>query len=62
VERWGENPEAHHGACADFMLKTGIVKQPVTARDLVTSELIDEINRFDPEKIAAEACACRAGG
>ena len=37
------------------MLKTGIIKQAVTAPDLITNELIDEINRFDPEKIAAEA-------
>jgi NitT/TauT family transport system substrate-binding protein len=61
VQRWGENSEANYGAYADFMLKTGIIKQAVSARDLVTNELIDEINRFDPEKVAAEARAYRGG-
>jgi len=62
VKRWGENSEANYQAYADFMLKTAIIKQPVTAQELVTNELIDEINRFDPEKIAAEARAYKAGG
>jgi len=62
VKRWGENSEANYGAYADFMLKTGIIKQAVPAQELVTNELIDEINRFDPEKIATEARAYRPGG
>jgi NitT/TauT family transport system substrate-binding protein len=62
VKRWGENSEANYQAYADFMLRTGIIKQPVTAQDLVTNDLIDEINRFDPEKIAAEARAYKVGG
>ena len=44
------------------VFQTGIMKQPVTGQELVTNDLIDEINRFDPEKIAAEARACRRGG
>jgi len=44
------------------MLKTGIIKQAVTVPELITNELIDEINRFHPEKIATEARAFRAGG
>jgi NitT/TauT family transport system substrate-binding protein len=62
VKRWGENSEANYQAYADFMLKTGIIKQAVTAKELVTNELIDDINHFDAEKIAAEARAYRAGG
>jgi NitT/TauT family transport system substrate-binding protein len=62
VKRWGENSEANYGAYADFMLKTGLIKQAVTAQELVTNELIDEVNRFDPEKIATEARAYRPGG
>jgi NitT/TauT family transport system substrate-binding protein len=62
VKRWGESSEANYGAYADFMLRTGIIKQAVTAQDLVTNELIEDINKFDPEKIAAEARAYRAGG
>jgi NitT/TauT family transport system substrate-binding protein len=62
VKRWGENSEANYQAYADFMLKTGIIKQAVTAQELVTNDLIDEINQFDPDKIAAEARAYRTGG
>ena len=47
---------------AGLMLKTGIIKQAVTAKELVTNELIDDINHFDAEKIATEARAYRAGG
>lgn len=57
VKRWGENSEANYAAYAAFMLRWGIIKQAVPVTDLVTNELIDEINRFDPEKIAAEARA-----
>lgn len=45
-----------------LMLETGIIKQAVTVPELITNELIDEINRLNPEKIAAEARAYRAGG
>jgi NitT/TauT family transport system substrate-binding protein len=62
VKRWGENSETNYSAYAEFMLKTGIIKQAVTAKELVTNELIDEINHFDAEKIAAEARAYRTGG
>jgi NitT/TauT family transport system substrate-binding protein len=59
VKRWGENSEANYAAYAEFMLKWGIIKQPVGVADLVTNELIDEINRFDPGQIVAEAKAYR---
>jgi hypothetical protein len=35
------------------------VKEKVPATDLVTNELIDDINRFDAARIAAEARAAR---
>ncbi len=61
VKRWGENSEANYGAYAEFMFKTGIIKQRVEGKDLITNELIDEINRFDPAQIAAEAKAYKPG-
>jgi len=61
VKRWGESSEANYGAYAQFMLKWGIIKQPVEGRDLITNELIDEINKFDPGQIAAEARAYKPG-
>jgi NitT/TauT family transport system substrate-binding protein len=57
VRRWGENSEANYAAYVDFMLKYGIIKEKVAATDLVTNELIGEINTFDPARVAAEAKA-----
>ncbi len=57
VKRWGENSQANYAAYATFMLKWGIIKEKVEARDLITNEVIGEINTFDPAKIAAEAKA-----
>ena len=35
----------------------GIVKDKISAKDLITNDLIDAINRFDASKVAAEAKA-----
>ena len=61
VKRWGENSEANYAAYVDFMLRWGIAKQKVDVRDMITNELIDEINKFDPAKVAADAGAYKAG-
>lgn len=60
VKRWGENSEANYAEYADFLLKWGVIKEKVDVKDLITNELIDEINKFDPGKIAAEAKAYNA--
>jgi NitT/TauT family transport system substrate-binding protein len=57
VKRWGENSEANYAAYADFMLKYNIIKEKVAAKDLVTNDLIADVNRFDAAKVAAEAKA-----
>jgi NitT/TauT family transport system substrate-binding protein len=59
VKRWGESSEANYSDYVDFMLKWGIIKQKVAVHDIITNDLIDEINNFDPTKIAAEARAYR---
>ena len=59
VKRWGENSETNYAAYGDFMLKWGIMKQKVDVGDLITNELIGEINQFDANKITAEAKAYR---
>jgi NitT/TauT family transport system substrate-binding protein len=61
VKRWGENSEANYAAYAVFLLKWGVIKEKVDARDLITNELIDEINKFDAGKIVAEAKAYKPG-
>jgi NitT/TauT family transport system substrate-binding protein len=57
VKRWGENAEVNYAAYAVFLLKWGVIKDKVDAKDLITNELIDEINKFDASKISAEAKA-----
>src|SRR6266849_5357242 len=48
VTKWGENSEANYAAYVDFLLKWGVLKQKVEASDIITNELIEDINKFDP--------------
>ncbi|HET7341610.1 MAG TPA: ABC transporter substrate-binding protein [Methylomirabilota bacterium] len=57
VKRWGENSPANYQAYADFLLKWNVIKEKVSAQDLVTNDLIDDINKFDAAKVAVEAKA-----
>jgi NitT/TauT family transport system substrate-binding protein len=61
VKRWGENSEKNYAAYVDFMLKWGIIKQKLDAKDLITNELLDEIDSFDPNAIAAQAKSYKPG-
>ena len=55
VTRWGESSEARCTQYLDFLLKWGVIKEKVGAQDLITNELIDEIDRFDSNRVAADA-------
>ncbi len=55
VKRWGESSEANYTEYLRFLLKWGVIKEKVGVQDIVTNELIDEINRFEVNKIADEA-------
>lgn len=57
VSKWGESSEKNYSAYVDFLQKWGALKEKVPVADLVTNELIAEINNFDAAKIAAEAKA-----
>ena len=35
----------------DFLLKNGVLKQKAKAADLITNELIDDINKFDQAEV-----------
>ncbi len=59
VTRWGENNVQEYGAYEDFLLRWGVIKEKVPPTDLVTNALVDDINRFDAEKVKAEAKAYR---
>ena len=55
VKRWGESSEARCAQYLDFLLKWGVIKERISVHDLITNELIDEINTFDSNKVAADA-------
>jgi NitT/TauT family transport system substrate-binding protein len=55
VKRWGESAVADLDAYEDFLLRWKVIEEKVPATDLVTNELIDEVNAFDPAKIQEEA-------
>lgn len=58
VARWGESNLANFDSYIDFLVHWKIVPQKVPASELVTNELIDEINAsFDQKKIEAQAKA-----
>lgn len=57
VKRWGESPIKDYDAYEDFLVKEGVVKQKLPATDLVTNDLIAEVNRLDMNRVAAAAKA-----
>jgi NitT/TauT family transport system substrate-binding protein len=57
VNRWGQNSPGNYREYVDFLFKWGVIKQTVETTDLITNDLIDEINRLDAAKVAAEAKA-----
>ncbi len=61
VTRWGESSEVNYRDYGDFLLKWGVIKQKVEAADLITNELIGQINQLDAAKVASEAKAYRYG-
>jgi len=60
VSKWGENAERNYAAYVDFLQKWGVLKDKVPARDLITNDLITEINEFDAAKITAAAKAYKS--
>ena len=53
--KWGENIIANYDAYVDFLVKWNVVPAKVAATDLVTNDLIDEINKIDIPAIVAQA-------
>jgi NitT/TauT family transport system substrate-binding protein len=57
VSRWGESSEKNYSAYTDFMQKWGVTKEKVPVTELITNDLIDEINGFNTGEIIAAAKA-----
>jgi NitT/TauT family transport system substrate-binding protein len=49
--KWGENIAANYAAYVEFLTKWGVLKEKVDPNDLITNDLIDDINKFDPAEI-----------
>jgi NitT/TauT family transport system substrate-binding protein len=56
-KRWGDNVEKNYQAYLDWLLAQGVLKAKADAKDLVTNELLDDVNKFNPDAIRAEAKA-----
>jgi len=59
-KRWGDNVEKNYQAYLDWLLAQGVLKAKADAKDLVTNELLDEVNKFNADAIRAEAKAYKA--
>jgi NitT/TauT family transport system substrate-binding protein len=57
VKRWGESSIKDFDAYEDFLLRWKVIKEKVPATDIVTNELIDDVNKFDAAAVTAEAKA-----
>jgi len=57
VKRWGESSPENYQAYLDFLVKMGVLKQPVKAGDVTTNSFIEEANQFDVAAVQAAAKA-----
>jgi NitT/TauT family transport system substrate-binding protein len=57
VKKWGENSIDNYNRYVDFLVENGVLKQKVDAKELVTNDLIDDINKFDPADVIKQAKA-----
>jgi NitT/TauT family transport system substrate-binding protein len=55
VKRWGESPVQDFDAYEDFLVRWKVIAAKVPAADLVTNDLIGEVNAFDPGAVAEQA-------
>jgi NitT/TauT family transport system substrate-binding protein len=55
VSKWGDNSETNYAAYIDFLLKNGVLKEKADVNDLITNDLIDDINKFDGAAIVKMA-------
>ena len=57
VTHWGENSIANYDAYLDFLLKWQVIKQKPNVADVVTNDLLPDIDKFDPDAVTAQAKA-----
>jgi len=52
ITRWGESVVANYQAYYDWLLQQKVIGQKLNAADVLTNELIDDINAFDAGEVA----------
>jgi NitT/TauT family transport system substrate-binding protein len=57
AKKWGDNSVENYGAYIDFLVKNGVLKEKAATMDLITNDLIEDINRFDQGEIEKMAKA-----
>jgi NitT/TauT family transport system substrate-binding protein len=55
--RWGDSVEKNYQEYMDWLLVQGIIKDKTNASDIVTNELLDDVNKFDANAVIAQAKA-----
>jgi NitT/TauT family transport system substrate-binding protein len=55
VKKWGENSFENYNRYVDFLVANGVLKEKIDAKELVTNDLIDEINNFNAAEIVKMA-------
>lgn len=55
--KYGEMIAPHYEAYLNFLLKFGVVKQPVPVSEIITDQFIDEANQFDHDAVIKAAKA-----
>ncbi|MFK5073644.1 hypothetical protein ACI4BE_29375, partial [Klebsiella pneumoniae] len=59
-KKWGENVEANYTAYLTWLTDQGVLKEKIATSDIITNDLIDDINAFDAAAVIAEAKAYKA--
>ena len=55
MKKWGENSIENYNKYVDFLVANGVLKEKIDAKELVTNELIDDINKFDAAEVTKMA-------
>jgi NitT/TauT family transport system substrate-binding protein len=55
VKKWGENSMENYNRYVDFLVTNGVLKSKIDAAELVTNDLIADINKFDQADIEKQA-------
>lgn len=56
-KRWGDNVEKNYQAYLEWLFAQGVIKTKVDAKDLLTNEVLDDVNKFNADAIRSEAKA-----